>query len=125
MKALSLTVCLTLAAMTGYAMFHITFEVERLEAELRDVKKLTAKERDDIHHLRAEWSYLNRPDRLAELAKKLLPGWNVPKTNQITRIDQLSEKIARSKAEAARTTAHIASKEHRLKKPERQRYAEH
>lgn len=125
MKALSLTVWLTLATIAGYAMFHITFEVERLEAELRNVIKLTEKEKDEVHHLRAEWSYLNRPNRLAELAKKWLPGWMPPKINQITRMDQLSEKISGSDATAATGAAHIAKTEHRLKKPERQRYAEH
>lgn len=125
MKALSITVWLTLAAMTGYAMFHITFEVERLEAELRKVNQLTEKERDEIHHLKAEWSYLNRPDRLSELTKKYLPQWTPPKTDQITRIDQLSEKTAGADAAAAKNAAHIANTEHRLKKPERQRYAEH
>ena len=124
MKALSLTVWLTLATIAGYAMFHITFEVERLEAELRNVIKLTEKEKDEVHHLRAEWSYLNRPNRLAELAKKWLPGWMPPKINQITRMDQLSEKISGFDAAAAAEAAHIAKTKHHLKKPERQRYAE-
>ena len=124
MKALSLTVWLTLAGMTGYVMFHITFEVERLEAELREVNQLTEKERDEIHHLKAEWSYLNRPDRLSELTSKYLPGWTPPKIDQITRIDQLSEKTSGEAAAAAAKAANIARTEHRSKKPERQRYEE-
>ena len=48
MKALSLTVWLTLAAMTGYAMFHITFQVERLESELRHVNRLSEKGKDEV-----------------------------------------------------------------------------
>lgn len=124
MKALSLTVWLTLAAMTGYATFHITFEVERLEAELREANRLTEKAKDEIHHLEAEWSYLNRPDRLAELTKKYLPSWTAPKTGQIIAIDHLSKKIT-SEKQSAITSPHIAKTQHRSKKPERRRYEKH
>tara|TARA_B100000989_G_scaffold151068_1_gene112636 strand:- start:115 stop:468 length:354 start_codon:yes stop_codon:yes gene_type:complete len=117
MKALSLTVWLTLAAMTGYAMFHITFEVERLESELRDLNRLSEKGKDEVHHLKAEWSYLNRPDRLSELTRKFLPDWAPPTTDQIIAIDNLSENLA-DRGKPSKT-------KHRLKKPERRRYAKH
>jgi len=122
MKALSLTVWLTLAAMTGYAMFHITFEVERLESELREVKRLTKKGKDEVHHLKAEWSYLNRPDRLSELTKKFLPNWAAPKTNQIIAIDNLSENLTNSDKPPKKKLS-ITKTKHRLEKPERRRYA--
>jgi hypothetical protein len=127
MKAINLSVWLLLAAVSGYAMFHITFEVERLEDRLRDVKKMVKKERDDIHHLKAEWSYLNRPDRLSSLAKKWLPDWTIPKSDQITRIDRLSEKIdqpnARPDVKAAAPASLNTNKEHRPTKPERLHHA--
>ena len=124
MKALSLTVWLTLAAMTGYAMFHITFEVERLESELRDVNRLTERGRDEVHHLKAEWSYLTRPDRLSELTRRFLPDWAAPTTNQIIAIDNLSENLA-GKGKPSKPESKTTKTKHRLEKPERRRYAKH
>ena len=124
MKALSLTVWLTLAAMTGYAMFHITFQVERLESELRHVNRLSEKGKDEVHHLKAEWSYLNRPDRLSELTRKFLPDWAPPTTDQIIAIDNLSENLA-NRGKPSKTKSNITKTKHRLKKPERRRYAKH
>jgi hypothetical protein len=58
---------------TGVAVFSVKGEVASLEEELLRVRKGTAQDRDAIHVLNAEWSYLNQPTRLAELTKRHLP----------------------------------------------------
>ena len=74
MKISFIAVWLLLAAGAVAAMFHITFEVEKLEARLHDTNRQIVREQETTHVLRAEWSYLNRPQRLESLSKELLPN---------------------------------------------------
>ena len=74
MKISFIAVWLLLAAGAIAAMFHITFEVEKLEARLHDTNRQIVREQETIHVLQAEWSYLNRPQRLESLSKELLPN---------------------------------------------------
>jgi cell division protein FtsL len=59
--------------MTGVAVFSVKAAVAGLEEELLRVRKEIARDHEAIHVLNAEWSYLNQPTRLAELAKRHLP----------------------------------------------------
>ena len=54
------------------AAFVIKYEVRSLEDELARLENELVDRREAIHVLRAEWSYLNRPDRLTELAERHL-----------------------------------------------------
>ncbi len=63
---------LVLAAAFGFALYNLTYEVQRLETELRRTNKAMLEERDAIRVLQAEWSYLNEPGRLSALARKHL-----------------------------------------------------
>ena len=74
MKISFIAVWLLLAAGAVAAMFHITFEVEKLEARLHDTNRQIVRELETIHVLQAEWSYLNRPQRLQSLSRELLPN---------------------------------------------------
>ncbi|MHB1218962.1 MAG: cell division protein FtsL [Alphaproteobacteria bacterium] len=56
----------------GFGLFRLTYEVQTLEGELSRVNRAVAAEREAIHVLRAEWSYLNEPTRLEALTKKHL-----------------------------------------------------
>lgn len=61
-----------LTAAFGFALYNLTYEVQRLETELRRTNKAMLAESDAIRVLQAEWSYLNEPGRLSALAKKHL-----------------------------------------------------
>ena len=74
MKISFIAVWLLLAAGAIAAMFHITFEVEKLEARLHETNRQIVREQETIHVLQAEWSYLNRPQRLESLSQELLPN---------------------------------------------------
>ena len=60
-----------------FAMFIMKNTVHDMEAELRHVTADIEKNIQSIHLLKAEWSYLNRPSRIRELAAKYTPLNNV------------------------------------------------
>src|SRR3546814_6940138 len=92
MKALAVLVWLVLAGGAGYAMFHVTFQVDQVTAELHGLDRQILKEREAVHVLEAEWAYLNDPARLEELATNLLPWLQPVDTPQIQPIDALDRK---------------------------------
>jgi cell division protein FtsL len=61
-----------LALGAAVAAFTVKYEVRDLEDELAATQSAIADGREEIHVLKAEWSYLNRPERLAELAGRYL-----------------------------------------------------
>lgn len=56
----------------GLGLFRLTYEVQTLEGDLSRLQRSITAEREAIHVLKAEWSYLNEPSRLEALAKKHL-----------------------------------------------------
>lgn len=60
------------AALTGAALFWTSQNVQRAESELRALKDDIAHEEQSIRVLRAEWDYLNTPERLEEMATHYL-----------------------------------------------------
>lgn len=68
------TFFLTIAtAIIGFGLFHIKYDVMRLEAEYRQLHRLQMQTDESIRILRAEWAHLNNPERLANLCAKHLP----------------------------------------------------
>ncbi|HYU13678.1 MAG TPA: hypothetical protein VEK82_13945 [Stellaceae bacterium] len=63
---------LALVAATGFATFKVKYAVQDIEEELNRVRKQTVAEHQEIHLLRAEWTMLNQPERLADLNRRLL-----------------------------------------------------
>jgi hypothetical protein len=56
-----------LIGLIGVGLFHLTHEVRELEEELARLNHDILTEQEATHVLKAEWSYLTRPDRLEEL----------------------------------------------------------
>jgi hypothetical protein len=69
---LSTILSLTLAAGAGFVLFQTSQNVQQAENNLHNVQTALAKEQDAMRVLEAEWDYLNRPDRLEELASQYL-----------------------------------------------------
>ena len=63
---------LALVAATGFATFKVKYAVQDIEEELNRVRKQTVIEHQEIHLLRAEWTTLNQPERLADLNRRYL-----------------------------------------------------
>ncbi len=60
------------AATAALFLFHIKQQVRELEEELGIVHSDILKHQEAIQILNTEWSYLNRPARIAELAERHL-----------------------------------------------------
>ncbi len=66
-------VCLLLGlAALAYVIYQVKYETRALDFEIAKTAKEIEAERDAIAVLRAEWSLLNRPERIERLAKKHL-----------------------------------------------------
>ena len=57
---------------TAVTFFLISTDVRRQREELADLHRAIYRHQEALHVLKAEWSYLNRPDRLARLIEKHL-----------------------------------------------------
>lgn len=65
-------VAIVLTGLMSYGLYNMKYEVRRLEAELAGLQHKIALDRDGLQVLRAEWAYLNRPERLQRLATRHL-----------------------------------------------------
>ncbi|MEI8295852.1 MAG: hypothetical protein WCG04_04950, partial [Alphaproteobacteria bacterium] len=71
MKRLTLLLsCLILTV--GFALFQLKYQVLALEKTHRDAKKSCEKTVEDLNVLKAEWEYLNTPQRLQLLSARYL-----------------------------------------------------
>jgi hypothetical protein len=63
---------LVLVVAAGFVTFKVKYAVQDIEDELNRVRKHTVAEQQEIRVLTAEWTYLNQPERLAELNRRFL-----------------------------------------------------
>lgn len=63
---------LLILSFTAFGLFQIKYRVQDLRKDLTEINRQLEQERDAIHVLKAEWSYLNQPDRLRNLAQRHL-----------------------------------------------------
>lgn len=69
---LSTLMAVTCAAISGSLLFSTAQKVQQTENEMRRIQGKVTQEEQTIRVLRAEWDYLNRPDRLESLVKNNL-----------------------------------------------------
>jgi cell division protein FtsL len=70
MRSTMLWTCL--AGAVGIGLFLVKHEVKAMEARLAGINQEIQRNREEIHVLNAEWSYLNDPARLRDLAQRHL-----------------------------------------------------
>ncbi|MBT4888854.1 MAG: hypothetical protein HON65_04820 [Rhodospirillales bacterium] len=63
---------LVVGTLLAVFVFAIKYDVQDLEAEYQTLNRDIEREQKAIHVLKAEWSYLNEPNRLRGLAKQYL-----------------------------------------------------
>jgi hypothetical protein len=67
----------TLVYMVGFsaaafALYMVKFSVQNLQRNLAVAEQQLSTEKESLHLLNAEWAYLNRPERLRQLANQHL-----------------------------------------------------
>jgi hypothetical protein len=60
------------AILVGSGLYQLKYEVQAKEERLARLNRQIQQEQEAIHVLHAEWAFLNRPDRLADLANRHL-----------------------------------------------------
>jgi cell division protein FtsL len=86
----STAVWLAVVCCVGFVMFKVKYEVQNLEEKLAKVNREIVADQDEIHVLKAEWSFLAQPNRLAELARRHLSLAPIG-TAQLGTLDQLQQ----------------------------------
>lgn len=76
-----------LAASLSLTLFVVKYQVQDLEGELVQYNRTLTEDRQAIHVLKAEWSYLNQPARLRNLAERYL-GLAAIETRQVGTADE-------------------------------------
>ena len=61
-----------IAFVTGFGLFELKYEVLDQQRRLAELNGRFLKNQEAIHVLRAEWSYLNAPERLQRLGRRHL-----------------------------------------------------
>ena len=72
MKNFVLTLWIVVGAACAIVLFQVKHEVTDLEDQLASVERQIKTDKQSIRILQAEWSYLNRPERLARLSSQYL-----------------------------------------------------
>ena len=75
---------LVLVLAAGFTTFKVKYAVQDIEDELSRTRRQTIAEQQEIRVLTAEWTYLNQPERLAELNRRFL-GLAAVTTKQLQR----------------------------------------
>lgn len=81
-----------LALLAGVGLFLLKHDVQTKEDQLARLNRKISADRSAIHVLQAEWTYLNSPDRLRELAARYLPEMQPMKSDQVTTMDALPQR---------------------------------
>ncbi|MEA2755047.1 MAG: hypothetical protein QOJ54_1336 [Aliidongia sp.] len=89
----ALALCMTL----GFTLFQVKYDVQSLEDQLIKIDRQAATDQEAIHVLKAEWSFLTKPARLAELSDRHLPLHPLT-ASQIGGFDQLALRADRPAA---------------------------
>ena len=89
------------AAAAGTVLFVTAQRVQTADANLRHIQAETAREKQAMHVLHAEWDYLNRPDRLEALARAHL-NMVPPQAGEIVPPKKKAE-VAKSEASKSET----------------------
>lgn len=71
-KHLTTLICMLCFGVAASGLYAVKFFVQNMQGDVATLKADLREERESLHLLNAEWAYLNRPERLENLAEKHL-----------------------------------------------------
>jgi len=103
-------ICLVLGLVAlAYVIYQVKYEARALDEEIASLGKEIDTERDSLAVLRAEWSLLNRPERIERLAQKYLKLAPV-QPRQLVTLDSVTDRdFTRPRVEVAATATATAT----------------
>ncbi len=98
-------ICLVLGLVAlAYVIYQVKYEARALDEEIASLGKEIDTERDSLAVLRAEWSLLNRPERIERLAQKYLKLAPI-QPRQLVTLDSVTDRdFSRPRVEVAATS---------------------
>jgi len=98
-------ICLVLALVAlAYVIYEVKYQSRALDEDIAALRNEIETERDAVAVLRAEWSLLNRPERIERLAEKHL-NLGPARPSQLITLDTVSDgDFERARTEAAHQT---------------------
>jgi cell division protein FtsL len=105
-----INICLVIALVAlAYVIYEGKYEARALDEDIRSLREDIETEQDAVAVLRAEWSLLNRPERIERLAAKHLK-LSPAKPQQLVTLDNVSDSdFERVRTEAADESLPAAS----------------
>lgn len=96
----------SLAICVGMVLFRIKYEVIALEQHNTRLEKEIFVNNDAIHHLKAEWTFLNGPKRLQKFSQKYLTELQPVKSGQLITFQDMAGSSTNIKAESSHKPEH-------------------
>lgn len=70
-------------------IFQVESRVQALQSDMRELNRQISSDKEAMQTLRAEWAYLNQPQRLRQLAQAYISA-DVMKPKQVANLDTIS-----------------------------------
>ena len=77
MNRISTLVWILVTVIAAFMLYQVKYEVQSLKSQVADTAHRLEAEKQALHVVAAEWAYLNRPERLQQLADKYLASSDV------------------------------------------------
>jgi hypothetical protein len=89
MNRLSAVVWMLLIVAAAFLLYMVKYQVQYLRTQVAQTTRDLEVEREGLNVVAAEWAYLNRPDRLQQLASKYLVSSEELTVDQVADIQEI------------------------------------
>jgi hypothetical protein len=89
----STVIWLGLAGLASGALFHTSYQVQALGEDLAGLNRAIIQEQEAIQILKAEWSYMNDPNRIEEMTRRHLVLGPTTPDQMITSVASIPQRL--------------------------------